>query len=106
LSYKTRNYVSSVPFIDYDKYITELDSVKTLNSISNEGINTLTNYMTSVKYKVFYKLDSKYKTENIIDWDNSQTNIPSNLNNSQWYSVNGPVERMINFELQKGLGLI
>jgi hypothetical protein len=106
MSYKTIQYVSSVPFTNYDSYVLELTSVKQLTSISNKGIKTLTNNLTSIKYKTFYRLDSKFRIENVIDWDNSQTTVPSNLNNTQWYSVNGPVERMINFELQKGLGLI
>lgn len=106
MSYKTVQYVSSVPFTNYDLYNLELVRVQKLPNISKKGTNTLTNNLTSIKYKTFYRLDSKFRIENVIDWDNSQTNIASNLNNHQWYSVNGPVERMINFELQKGLGLI
>jgi hypothetical protein len=45
-------------------------------------------------------------TENIIDWNNQQTTLPKNQNIEQWYEENGLIDRMINFELQKGLGLI
>jgi hypothetical protein len=49
---------------------------------------------------------SDYMTENIIDWNNQQTTLPKNQNIQQWYEENGLIDRMINFELQKGLGLI
>lgn len=49
---------------------------------------------------------SDYMTENIIDWNNQQTTLPKNQNTEQWYEKNGLIDRMINFELQKGLGLI
>ena len=49
---------------------------------------------------------SNYRTENIIDWSNQQTTLPKNQNIQQWYQDEGLIDRMINFELQKGLGLI
>lgn len=49
---------------------------------------------------------SGYRAENIIDWNNQQTTLPKNQNTEQWYEENGLIDRMINFELQKGLGLI
>lgn len=49
---------------------------------------------------------SNYFVENIIDWSNQQTTLPRNLDSEQWYKENGLIERMVNYELQKGLGLI
>jgi hypothetical protein len=49
---------------------------------------------------------SNYYTENIIDWNNQQTTLPKEQNSEEWYKQNGLIERMVNFELQKGLGLI
>ena len=49
---------------------------------------------------------SNYYTENIIDWNNQQTTLPRNQDSEQWYKDGGLIDRMVNFELQKGLGLI
>ena len=49
---------------------------------------------------------SNYYTENIIDWNNQQTTLPRDQDSEQWYKDDGLIDRMVNFELQKGLGLI
>jgi hypothetical protein len=71
----------------------------------NKG-QTLTYVASSIEYKALIDLEKRYRTESVIDWDNPQTTLPLGKTNSAWYNQNGIIETMINYELQRGLGLI
>jgi len=94
----------SVPITDLyilDEKLIEIKQFKDYNKHT-----FIVNKLSAIKYKQFIKLDEKYRVENFVDWDNPQTTIKVNSNQNTWYSTNGIFERMINYELQKGLGII
>jgi hypothetical protein len=96
-------YTSSLNTTPYFNSTYSLDSY-----VQQFSSNIFTEYFYSsaIKIRQDFSRDKRKRTENIIDWDNSQTTLPRGTTNSQWYNVNGIIERAINFELQKGLGLI
>jgi hypothetical protein len=80
---------------------------------SIEGINP-TNWQ---RFYRFYSYDTnninanvdpdKNIIESVIDWDNPQTTLTRKTSSvNAWYRDNGLIDRMVNFELQKGLGYI
>jgi hypothetical protein len=94
----------SVPITDLYNLQKNLFEIK-----NNKNYNKHTfiiNSLSAIEYKQFIKLDDLYRIENIIDWDNPQTTITINENRDVWYNTNGIFDRMINYELQKGLGII
>jgi hypothetical protein len=92
---------SSVNFNNYEFLTSNIFNIPSYR----KGL-TLTNTTSSISYKRYIELDKKYRVENNVDWDQTQTTIPLMKSENAWYGQNGILETMINFELQKGLGLI
>jgi hypothetical protein len=67
---------------------------------------TISYVVSSIEYKASIDLEKRFRTESVIDWDNPQTTLPLSKSENSWYNTNGIIETMINYELQKGLGLI
>jgi hypothetical protein len=94
----------SIPMTDLSLFDNKLLEIKDMNGYNKHTF--IINKLSAIKYKQFIKLNEKYRVENFVDWDNSQTTIKVNSNQNTWYSNNGLFDRMINYELQKGLGII
>jgi hypothetical protein len=94
----------SINFIDLNDYLNNLNTIINTNGYHKHV--TLTNNLSAINYKIYFPLDKKYRIENSIDWENPQTTLTINENSNDWYKNNGIIDKMINFELQKGLGLI
>jgi hypothetical protein len=94
----------SIPITDL--YLLDNTLLEIKNYKNYKKHNFIVNKLSAIQYKQFIKLNEKYRTENFIDWNNPQTTIPINQNQNAWYASNGIFERMINYELQKGLGII
>jgi hypothetical protein len=84
--------------------------------LNNLNTYTITDLATSIglpsdwyDWYDFYEyipISNSNMIENYIDWRNPQTTISKNQNIKSWYDSNMTVDRMIDFELQKGLELI
>jgi hypothetical protein len=94
----------SIPITDL--YLLDNTLLEIKNYKNYRKHDFIVNKLSAIQYKQFIKLNEKYRTENFIDWNNPQTTIPVNQNQNNWYASNGIFERMINYELQKGLGII
>jgi hypothetical protein len=68
--------------------------------------NTISYTVSSIEYKSLINLEKRNRIESVIDWDQPQTTLPLGKTEAAWYNQNGIIETMINYELQKGLGLI
>lgn len=68
--------------------------------------DTIAYTVSSIEYKSLINLEKRNRIESVIDWDQPQTTIPLGKTNAAWYNQNGIIETVINYELQKGLGLI
>jgi hypothetical protein len=62
--------------------------------------------VSSIEFKSLINLEKRNRIESVIDWDQPQTTLPLGKTNAAWYNQNGIIDSMINYELQKGLGLI
>ena len=60
----------------------------------------------SYEFFEYVPISNSNMIENYIDWSNPQTSIAKNQDIKSWYDSNRTVERIIDFELQKGLELI
>jgi hypothetical protein len=94
----------SVPFTNSQVLNTNLLEIRNIKNYRKHTF--LINKLSAIEFKQFIRLDDKYRIENYVDWDNPQTTVTLNENQNIWYSTNGIFERMINYELQKGLGII
>lgn len=84
--------------------------------LNNSNKYTITELATSIglplrwyeSYEFFeyVPISNSNMIENYIDWSNPQTSISKNQDIKSWYDSNRTVERIIDFELQKGLELI
>lgn len=84
--------------------------------LNNSNKYTITELATSIglplrwyeSYEFFeyVPISNSNMIENYIDWSNPQTTISKNQDIKSWYDSNRTVERIIDFELQKGLELI
>ena len=103
------------PIVIYEKSIDSyfLHHPATINSNSAYPITDLTaiglKYPVSVNYEFFEYIPtaSNFYTENVIDWDNSNTTLNFNLSTYQdWTENDGIIDTMLNFYLYNGLNLI
>ena len=67
---------------------------------------TISYTVSSIEYKSLINLEKRNRIESVIDWDQPQTTLPLGKTDAAWYNQNGIIDSMINYELQKGLGLI
>lgn len=84
--------------------------------LNNSNKYTITELATSIglplrwyeSYEFFeyIPISNSNMIENYIDWSNPQTTISQKQDIKSWYDSNRTVDRIIDFELQKGLELI
>jgi len=119
----TYNVSAGTPVLLKNKSTTKIRKINTgiLNGVSSYNLFTLASSIGLPEYwGSFYEFyeyipnfvlfpglsSSGYRTENVIDWNNSRTTLPKDQSVRRWYEEDGLIDRMVNFELQKGLGLI
>lgn len=111
LNISINNTLSSLSYIwetsskiDFDDFNYLQNNI--LNIPNYRQGETITYLTSSIEYKALIDLEKKYRIESMIEWDEPQNTLPLGKNYNAWFNTNGIVETMINYELQKGLGLI